>query len=218
MAGFKNNVRSSVYFTILGGEFVQPVDASVEGAVARENKNGKIVHELHHAQFEGILVSVGTREGQYGKQWEFVFDVDGERYTLQLPYSNSYVTALLKMLPNVDVSKPFEMTPSQKVVDGKIQSSLFVKQNGQNIKHAFTKDQPNGLPPMEQKMVKGQQVWDDTNRLAFLEEMVRKDIVPKLSTGFTESKNVSQGDNISEEEQKEVLASEDNLNPGDNDF
>ena len=33
---------------------------------------------------------------------------------------------------------------------------------------------------MVQVKVKGQDVWDDSDRLAFLEEMVKRDILPKL--------------------------------------
>ena len=58
---------------------------------------------------------------------------------------------------------------------------LILYQDGKSLKHAYTKDAPNGLPQMTQVMVKGTQVWDDTDQMIFLEEMVKKDIVPKLS-------------------------------------
>ena len=105
---------------------------------------------------------------------------NGEVYNLQLPYSNSFAVAFLKMLPNISLNEKMEFTPSQKVIDGKNQSSLFIKQNGVNIKHAFTKDNPNGLPDMKKIKVKGQEVWDDTDRLAFLKKMVDEKINPQL--------------------------------------
>jgi hypothetical protein len=39
----------------------------------------------------------------------------------------------------------------------------------ENIPWAYTKDEPNGLPPMVQVKVKGQIVWDDSDRQEFFE-------------------------------------------------
>jgi phosphoribosylamine-glycine ligase len=68
-----------------------------------------------------------------------------------------------------------------KEVDGKNKSSLFINQNGASIKHAFTRENPNGMPDMEQVTVKGQQVWDDTKRIEFLYNMVATTIIPTAS-------------------------------------
>ncbi len=74
-----------------------------------------------------------------------------------------------------------KVSPSTKMGDdGKNKSSLFINQEGVPIKHAFTRDNPNGMPDMEQVTVKGQQVWDDTKRLEFLHNMVATQIIPKL--------------------------------------
>lgn len=168
------------YFTIMGGKCVVRVQEGTPGAVARKNKKDVIVHEVHHDSFEGKLVNIRTRETPFGKSWEFDFVDGGEVWTLQLPYSNSNSTALLKMLPNVDLTQPMKIQPSQKMEDGVAKSSLFVSQNGTTLKHAYTKDAPNGLPPMEQVTVKGQLVWDDSKRIDFLHAMVLADIIPKL--------------------------------------
>lgn len=169
------------YFTILGGKFSIRVSAETPGAVARVNKMGKTVYEVYHESFEGRLIAVRTTESRdYGKNWEFDFQDGGEKYTLQLSYSNSYATNLLKILPNADLTKEMKIQPSQKMVDGKPKSSLFVSQDGVTLKHAYTKDEPNGLPPMEKIIVKGQETWDDTKRLVFLQAMVERDIIPKL--------------------------------------
>lgn len=174
------NREGGKYITILGGKFCVRVQEGTPGAIARVNKLGKTVHEVFYDSFTGKLVNIRTRDGEYGKSWEFDFQDAGEVYTLQLSYSNSYATNLLKILPNVDLTKEMKVQPSQKIEDGKTKSSLFVSQDGKTLKHAYTKDVPNGLPPMEQKTVKGQVVWDDTERLAFLEAMVESDILPKL--------------------------------------
>lgn len=173
------------YFTILGGKFCIRVSSDTPGAVERVNKLGKTVYEIFKDSFEGKLINIRTRDGEYGKSWEFDFQDAGEVYTLQLSYSNSYATNILKMLPNVDFTQPMKVQPSQKIEDGKTKSSLFISQNGVTLKHAFTKDVPNGMPDMEQVTVSGKLVWDDTKRLVFLQNMVDTEILPKLPKAAT---------------------------------
>jgi hypothetical protein len=174
------NKEPGQYIGIYNGKLCQRVSPATQGAVQRVNKNNKIVFEKYYDRFVGKLVNIFTKESDYGKQWCFDFMDEKEVYHLQLPYSNSFAVAFLKMLPNIDLTKKLEFSPSVKEVDGKNQSSLFIKQDGVNIKHAYTKDHQNGLPEMRKVKVKGQEVWDDTDRLAFLEAMVKKDILPKL--------------------------------------
>jgi len=174
------NREGGKYITILGGKFCVRVQAGTPGAIERVNKVGKTVHEVFYDSFTGKLINIRTKDSEYGKQWEFDFRDGADVYTLQLSYSNSYATNLLKILPNVDLNEEMKVQPSQKIEDGKTKSSLFVSQNGVTLKHAYTKDTPNGLPPMVETTVRGQKVWDDTDRLEFLQEMVDRDILPKL--------------------------------------
>lgn len=180
-----DNREGGKYITILGGKFCVRVSPETPGAIARVNKQNKTVHEVFYDSFTGKLINIRKRESQYGPQWEFDFKDGADVYTLQLSFSNSYATNLLKILPNVDLNKEMKVQPSQKIVDGKTKSSLFVSQDGVTLKHAYTKDRPNGLPQMVQVQVKGQLVWDDSARLAFLEAMVKSDILPKLPQAAT---------------------------------
>lgn len=168
------------YITILGGKLCQRVPEGTEGAITRVNKIGNTVHEKFYDSFTGRLKDISVKDGDYGKTWNFVFADKEEDYILQLSYSNSFSTALLKMLPNIDLSKEIKVSPSTKEVDGKTKSSLFINQNGVALKHAYTRENPNGLPDMEQVMVKGVLTWDDTKRLVFLQNMVDTVIMPKL--------------------------------------
>lgn len=169
------------FFNIFEGKFAIRVPEGTEGAVRRENKEKKIVYEIFHDSFTGKLVGIRTQDGPFGKNWLFDFKDGEEAYTLQLSYSNSFAKNFLKILPNADLTKEMKVMPSQKIeADGKKKTSLFVAQDGVTLKHAYTKDAPNGLPQMEQVTVKGQQVWDDTKQLEFLYNMVVTTIVPKL--------------------------------------
>lgn len=174
------NREGGKYITIIGGKFTVRVQEGTPGAVARVNKLGKTVHELKYDSFTGKLVNIRTRDGEYGKTWEFDFKDEAEVYTLQLPYSNSFSKGILKILPNVDLTKEMKVQPSQKEEDGKTKSSIFISQDGTTLKHKYTKDNPNGMPPMEQVTIKGQVQWDDTKQLEFLQAMVERDIIPNL--------------------------------------
>lgn len=171
------------YITIYQGKITESYKTPIEGSIERTNKEGKQVYEIYHDWCEGNLVNVRTKglpTDQYGKSW--IFDLkDGEEiYHLQLSYSNSYATAFLKMLPNIDLAEKIKITPDLKTVEGKTRSALFINQDEQPIKHAFTKDNPNGLPPLVKTVISGKDVWDDTAQLAFFEDMVNTQIRPKL--------------------------------------
>ena len=169
------------FITILGGKFCQRVQEGTEGSFERVNKIGKTVHEKFYDNFTGHLMDIKIKDSDYGKTWNFSFQDTAEIYTLQLSYSNSFSTALLKMLPNIDLAQEMKLSPSVKEVDGKNKSSLFINQGGVALKHAYTRENPNGMPDMEQVTIKGVLQWDDTKRLAFLENMVTTTILPKLA-------------------------------------
>jgi hypothetical protein len=169
------------FISIVGGRFCIRVPEGTAGAETRVNKLGKTVSEKYYDDFTGKLVDLKTTDGNYGKQWEFSFQDKGDVYKLQLGYTNSFAKNIIKMLPNADLSKEMKVTPMTKVeADGTKKSSIFINQDGQALKHAYTKDAPNGLPPMTQVTVKGTLVWDDTDQMVFLEKMVNDTIIPKL--------------------------------------
>lgn len=169
------------FITIVGGKLCIRVPEGTAGATQRTNKLGKVVNEMLYDSFTGMLVGIKVTDGNYGKQWNFSFKDKGEVYTLQLGYSNSYAKNILKMLPNIDLTKEMKVSPVMKEENGVKKSSLFINQDGNPVKHAFTKDNPNGLPQMTEVTVKGEKIWDDTDQIAFLYDMVMKNIVPKLS-------------------------------------
>jgi len=178
--GLGNN-ESGKFISIVGGRFCIRVPEGTAGAETRVNKIGKTVHEKYYDSFTGKLVALKVADGNYGKQWEFSFQDSGEVYKLQLGYTNSFAKNILKMLPNADLSKEMKISPSTKVQeDGTKKSSIFINQDGVALKHAYTRDNPNGLPPMTQVTVKGSLVWDDTDQMVFLEDMAMETIVPKL--------------------------------------
>lgn len=162
------NTQQSTGLSIIGDKICQRVIKGTENSVSRINKKGVEVWELQWNFVEGKIERVDTKDGDYGKQWEITLWDGVKHWTLRLPYSSRTAKAFLCCLPNVDLSKPVRIQSAIK--DDK--QSLFVSQDGSALKWAFTKAEPNGLPKMEKIKVKGNEVWDDSEQLAFLEKMV----------------------------------------------
>jgi hypothetical protein len=88
-------------------------------------------------------------------------------------------------LPNVDLSKEIQLIPKLSVEGDKKKTTLFVNQEGHSLKRFYTKENPQGLPELQQIKVKGKMQYDDSNIMDFLEKMVVTDILPKLSKTAT---------------------------------
>lgn len=188
--GLNNETKGGDYIGVFEGRFSQRVTKETVGAIMRVNKIGNTVYEKYYTDFTGKLVDIKVRDGGvYGKQWMFVFLAGGKNYIIQFPYSNSLSSSILKMLPNIDTSKLITLQPSRKEEDGVMKSSIFVKQDGQLVKYAHTKVNPNGMPEKEIVTVNGVAVSDYTKQLEFLENMVNTTIVPKLEGSKEEVKN-----------------------------
>jgi len=184
MGGLENRGEVGNFIGIYNGKLCQRVKENEAGSVARvleKGKNaGKTIFEKYYDRLTGKLVDIKTKEAPFGKMWEFSFKNNEDVYILSLGYSNGYAKTLLKCLPNINLSEPFTISPSQKEEEGKTKSTLFVNQNGEAIKWAYTREVPNGMPPMTQIKVKGVDTWDDTDILIFLENMVKTQILPNL--------------------------------------
>ena len=194
--GLKNNVASNTtYLAMSNGEFVKRVKEETPASKSRQltkgENAGSTVHEEHFTEFTGQLISlrVETHE-KFGKSWAFKFDVtvdEPEFLILKLPYSSGYSNNLLTRLPNFqDFANDLTLTgynfkPADKP---KNVMGISVKEwrgeTAEKIIPFYTKETPNGIPQMKEIVVSGNKVWDDTDRMIFLETMVNETIVPKL--------------------------------------
>lgn len=181
MDGFSNRDKN-IYFNIFNGKICRKVPLGTEGSIERVNKLGNTVSEVFYDSFTGLLVNIRLQpDGGYGKQWAFDFKTEGGSIcTLQLGVSNGFATALIKVLPNIDLDKVITITPNIGEYNGKQTSTLFVNQDGKALKHAFTREVPNSMPDLEKKIISGKEVWDDTERLNFFEKLIMESIVPEL--------------------------------------
>lgn len=171
------NRNTTPYTTIVDGKFVRRVPEGTLGAVERINKKGNVVNELiFNGGLYGYLIRAEKKDSEYGLQSEYTFNIgdDGD-IIWQVGFASRLNKNFMKMLPNCDLTKPILVNPSRLINDktGEPYTEIFMTQEpgekGKSIKHAFTRENPNGMPDMVQVKVKGKETWDDSAQLEFLE-------------------------------------------------
>jgi hypothetical protein len=190
------NSNHATYLTIGNGKICKQVKFPTEASISRINKNGKEVHEEFYDKISGMITSIDTKENEYGKFWNIGINDEGDSYILQLNYSGGYAGAFLKTLPNVDLTQKVVLIPKVTIDGEKKKTTLFINQSGKSLKHYYTKDNPNGLPGLEQKKIKGKLSWDDSAMMEFLEEMVRTQIRPQLNVTSRADSNEDLNDTL----------------------
>jgi hypothetical protein len=183
---------NAIFLTISNGQICKKVLQPTAISKERVNKNGATVHEEYYKGWKGQITAIAIREHQeYGKFWNITLTDNEGDAVLQMKYSSGYAGAFLKILPNIDLNGDVVITPKLTIEGQKKKTSLFVTQHGQPVKWFYTKDNPNGLPQLQKRKLKGQDVWDDTEMMEFLEKMVNTEIVPKLPKGRTVGSDAS---------------------------
>jgi hypothetical protein len=181
--GLENN-SNAIYLTISNGKICRQVQSKTDKSIERTNKNGKLVNEEFYDRISGTLTDIKVRQveiaGQQLKFWELKIEDDGKLYQLQFQYSSGYANGFLKSIQNADLSKRMSLIPFCKEEEGKKKTTLFINQGDGALKHFYTKDNPNGLPQLVKTKFKGKDVWDDTEMMNFLEEMINSKIKPQL--------------------------------------
>lgn len=198
------NKNSAVFIGIADGKvvrrFKEATKNTVERVLTKGVNAGKTVYEEFYDYIEGHIIDIAVKKtDKMGKFWKITLLDEGTEYVLEMNYSSGYSSAFLKTLPNVDFTKPVRITPKMTLENGKKRATLFVNQNGTGLKWYFTKDNPNGLPQMVKTKHKGEEVWDDTEMLDFLErEVVNGFAMPRIRAARGAASNVPS------ETQKEV--------------
>jgi hypothetical protein len=186
---FVNN-SNAIYYSIYDGKICRQFREPTANSKTRTNKNGRQVFEEFYDFIDGVITSITTKDGDFGKFWIITLLDSGQTQTLQVQYSSGFANGFLKALPNVNLAEKVKLIPSTKMEGDKKKSTMFINQHGKSIKWFFTKEEPHELPPLEKKKVKGKEVWDDSEAQEFLEAYVRDHIVPKLPKGISEDIDV----------------------------
>lgn len=169
-----------VFLSITNGKLVRQFKQPTDKSVKRTNKVGKEVHEEFYDSLSGFITDIKTKESEYGKFWVISLKDGSTTYNLETKYSSGYAVSFLKALPNVSFSEVVTLTPKLTIDGDKKSSVLFINQNGVGLKHYWTKADPKQLPQLKQIKVKGVATWDDTERMEYLEDYVKSNILPLI--------------------------------------
>ena len=178
--GLNSTSNSVTYLSVQNGKVAKRVQEPTPASKSRTvESTGKIVHEELYDSITGKMAGISTRDGNFGKELQITL-IDDRPYVLQLKLSSGPASSFLRALPNVDLQKPVTLIPKIEMKGDVKRTSVIIAQGDKGVKWAFTKDAPGDLPPMKQIKVKGKDVWDDSDQLAYFEKMIT-DINNKLS-------------------------------------
>ena len=192
--GFNNQTGGSRKFaTIADGRIVLSHQNPIEGVTeSRTNKNGKLVHEQKFTSFSGKLISIASKDTNFGMLWEVTMRDGEETVVISWNYSSRYTNNFFRALPNVDLSLDVELAPwsmQDKTDPKKKVTGLTMYQtiNGARTKVPFfySKETPNGLPEMKkiEKKKAGKVIveWDDSEQMEFFEKYLTERVLPILA-------------------------------------
>jgi hypothetical protein len=101
-----------------------------------------------------------------------LIDESEDSFLLQIPVGNNLFGEFVKRIPNINRAKTLSFIMGKDKAKGR--SFLWLQQDDQSVKMAFTKDNPNGMPPWEEKTVQGKKQWDSTDQNNFLYDLAVK--------------------------------------------
>ena len=163
--GLINSTESSKIVSIVKGKFTirLPEDSDNPSAVTRTLEQGvnagKEIKELQYKALEGSYVTSYIDEGEYGTNYiTELRDDEGDSFKLRINLDSQFFSQYAKRIPNIKKDVPifFGLGYDKE----KEKNFLFIRQQGVNVPFAYTRENPNGLPPPEEKEVRGKKVWN----------------------------------------------------------
>lgn len=180
--------NSQTFVTIVAGKFTMRLQDgdnnpdAVERVLEKGPNAGKTVKELQFTHLDGEIKGCEMdTESQYPSFNILMADGD-EAFKLQISLESQYFAQVAKRLPNLDPTKNtvFGLGFDKDANKGKGKHFLFIQQGGESIHMAYTKDDPNGMPPPTMTEVRGQDKWDFSEQENFLYD-VAVDWIANLS-------------------------------------
>jgi len=165
-----NYDSSKIFLSVSDGSLVRSFKSPNANTQERVNKKGNTVHEQKFRDISGTLTAIGKREHDYGVDLQLTMQDGEEQYQISMPFSSRYTTSFLKALPNIDISKPIKLMPWSMVDKNDATKKItgITCYQGEKIAPYYTKEDPKGLPQMQQVKLKGKVTWDDTDMMDFL--------------------------------------------------
>lgn len=175
-----------IYLSIFDGKITRQYKTAVPGVTTtRMNKNNEQVHEQYWEKLTGFLTKIEVRTTEFQnkkrKQYQLTINDGGpDDYMLQFPYKSRIASTFLNPLRNIDFTKQITFIPWKNTKKDPPVTSLYLNQDGESVKWAFTKDEPGEMPPMEEITVDGEKKWDSTKQLNFFDWLLETEIRPVM--------------------------------------
>lgn len=183
MGALGNSGDGRTFLNTFKGKFTKRGNEDTEGAVKRTNKNGKEVWELLFDTLSDVVIQEFEKRNsdEYGFSWNIkLADTHSdETFTLTLPYSGRVTMGLFFRLPNTDINKP--LTMKLYYFEEEDKTALVIYQGGKKVEAFWHKENQGDMPDLEKKVVNGKDVWDSTERMAFIEKYLETDVKPKMN-------------------------------------
>lgn len=120
-----------------------------------------------------------------------MIDGDGSKFILDMPLNSPLLKKFMRVAPNLNFSKEISITVFRGKGEGAVDpTAIWFKQDDTTIFQAYTKDNPNGLPPAKQSRSTGKWNFDDQND--WLIERINEDTIPAVAAA-----SVQRGDVLS---------------------
>lgn len=154
--GLENNQGKLIFVNIKEGKlYIKPKDGEIQ----------------FFDKISGTIVKVEFSEDEYqGKKYEkakFLIVDGSDKYLLQVRTDSGYFRGLCNKLRSGDPTKPVKISASYKMENDKPQTTCFVEQGGQSLRHTFTKDNHGDFPQLEKISFKGNDMWDGSKQIQY---------------------------------------------------
>ena len=144
-----------------GEDAPQGTTLTVRELTAGPNQGKEVREARANALPNNIMVGAEFADSKYGSNLILnLVDEDETRYDLQIKVDSQFFGQFVKRIPNLDLDKAVSFILG-KSKDGK--SFMFLQQDNVTVKSAYTKDNPNGMPPpvLTEHMGKESWAWED---------------------------------------------------------
>lgn len=189
--GAKRKTSGTVqFFRIFNGKIIKAVDNKTEHSVILKNSKDKAFLAEIFDSIEGKLEKYyiyqeSYQEKPYDKLCIQLRDTEtGEIMCLTERLDSDCASSIIQRIQSVDLSEPFEIVAMLK---DKLYNYAFIKQHGVTVKSQFTQENP--LPQWNKVKINGVDMWDKTDCLNRLKELVKERAdFAKLSNNEREAK------------------------------
>jgi len=166
--GLENRNTNLKYVKVVNGKFYLTTDKG---------------NTTPYDSLQGVVTDIGIKldeyQGQKIKKLYLTLRDGDDSYVLSVGFASSWASSIISFLKSADLKQPLTLIPSYKKEKDKEDRKVFVSQNDSYLKSFYTKDKPNGLPAFKQVRLNGEDKYDKTDYLEFLENVVVNELRPQ---------------------------------------